>query len=101
MIKPRVEDIPIGRENAISRADLKRLWNCNDRTMRDHVAKLRAEDNGDSFVIVSHSQSSVKGYYRTDKADEIRHFVNEINKRVANTRKPLAKAERVLKECAG
>lgn len=100
MTKPRIDDIPIGRENAISRADLKRRWDCDDRTMRDHVARLRAEDNGDSYVIVSHSQSGVKGYYRTDKPDEIRHFVNEINKRAENTRKPLLKAERVLKERA-
>ena len=97
-LKPRIEDIPIGVENAISRADLKRLCNCDDRTVRDRIARLRAEDNGDNYVIVSHSRGSVKGYYRSDKADEIRHFVNETNKRIASTRKPLAKAERVLKE---
>lgn len=97
----RIEDIPIGRENAISRTDLKCMWNCDDRTMRGHVARLRAEDNGDSYIIVSHSQSGVKGYYRSDKPDEIRHFVNETKKRIANTRKSLAKAERVLKELAG
>lgn len=97
-MKPRIEDIPIGRENAISRADLKRRWNCDDRTMRIHVADLRAEDNGDNYVIVSHSRSGVKGYYRTDKPEEISYFINEINKRITSTRKPLAKAERVLKE---
>lgn len=97
-MKPRIDDIPIGRENAISRADLKRKWNCDDRTVRDRIARLRAEDNGDNYVIVSHSRSGVKGYYRSDKPDEIRYFINEINKRIASTRKPLAKAERVLKE---
>lgn len=98
----RIEDIPIGRENAISREELKSLWRCSDdRTMRDHVAKLRAEDNGDNYVIVSHSQSGVKGYYRSNKPDEIRHFVNETKKRIKSTQKPLAKAERVLRELIG
>lgn len=29
-----IKDIPVGCENAISRSDLAKLWNCNDRTAR-------------------------------------------------------------------
>jgi hypothetical protein len=45
---------------------------------------------------VSHSRGGVRGYYRTDKPDEIRHFIHETRKRAANTAKPIEYARRVL-----
>ena len=92
---PKAADIPVGRENAITREQLKHTWNCSDRLMRRYIADLRALDDGDDYVIVSYS--SGKGYYRTDNPDEIRHFINEQSKRARNTFRPLAKARRVLK----
>lgn len=92
---PKAADIPVGRENAITREQLKRKWNCSDRIMRRYIADLRAQDDGDDYVIVSYS--SGKGYYRTDNPDEIRHFINEQSKRARSTCRPLAKARRVLK----
>ena len=59
-------DIPIGAENAITRAELARKWGVNDRTARERIAALRADDNGDGYVIVSHSRGGVHGYYRTN-----------------------------------
>lgn len=91
-----VKDIPVGRENAISRSDLARLWNCNDRTARQRIAELRCKEPVDGTFIVPHSQNGVKGYYRTDKPDEIRHFIHETRKRAANTAKPIENARRVL-----
>ena len=64
---PKAADIPVGRENAITREQLKRKWNCSDRIMRRYIADLRAQDDGDDYVIVSYS--SGKGYYRTDNPD--------------------------------
>ena len=90
------EDIPIGKENAISRAALARKWGMTDRLARRTISRLRAEDNGDGYVIVAYS--SGKGYYRTDDPDEIDHFVKEMTKRARNTFAPLKKARRVLKE---
>ena len=91
----RIDDIPIGAENAITREALARKWNTNDRTAREIIAKLRADDNGDGYVIVSHSNG--RGYYRTDNIEQIRHFKNEMEKRARNTFLPLRKARRILK----
>ena len=92
-----LEDIPIGgEENAITRRELAKLWGCTDRMARRYIAELRAEDNGDDYIIMS--KSSGKGYYRTNDPDEIEHFVRETTKRAKNTFRPLRKARRLLKE---
>ena len=92
-----MEDIPIGAENAISRKELAQKWGVSDRLARRFIAQLREQDNGDRYVIVSHSDGR-GGYYRTDNPAQIRHFYNETMKRARNTFKPLRKAKRVLKE---
>ena len=89
-------DIPIGAENAITRAELARKWGVSDREARRIVAALRADDNGDGYVIVSHSRCGVRGYYRTDDPDTIKRYVNEVHSRARNTFLPLRKARRVL-----
>ena len=89
-------DIPIGAENAITRAELARKWGVNDRTARERIAALRADDNGDEYVIVSHSRGGVRGYYRTNDPEVIKRYVNEVHSRARNTFLPLRKARRVL-----
>ena len=89
-------DIPIGKENAITRAALAQRWSMDDRTVRRRIAALRAFDNGDEYIIVSHSRGGVRGYYRTKNVDEIKHYFNETKKRAINTFKPLKKMRRVL-----
>lgn len=89
-------DIPIGAENAITRAELARKWGVNDRLARRRIAELRAQDNGDAYVIVSHSRGSVRGYYRTNNPEVIKRYVNEVHSRARNTFLPLRKARRVL-----
>ena len=89
-------DIPIGAENAITRADLAAMWGVSDRIARRRIAALRADDNGDGYVIVSHSRGGVHGYYRTNDTETIRRYANEVNRRAVNTFLPLRKARRVL-----
>lgn len=95
----RYEDIPIGKENAITRRELALKWGVSDRLARHIIAKMRAEDNGDNFVIVAFS--SRKGYYRTNDPKEIRRFEREMSKRARNTFARLKKARRVLKVVEG
>lgn len=90
------EDIPVGAENAITRAALCSKWGVCDRDVREIIARLRAEDNGDKYVIVSHSNG--RGYYRTDNPEQIRHFYRETMNRARNTFLPLKKVRRLLKE---
>ena len=90
------KDIPIGAENAISRAELARKWGVSDREARRRIADLRADDNGDGYVIVSHSRGGVHGYYRTNDTETIQRYTNEVHRRAVNTFLPLRKARRVL-----
>lgn len=89
----RMEDIPIGRENAISRKNLAAFWGVGDRMARQIVSELRTIDDGTDFVIVSVSRFS--GYYRTNNPDEIDHFRNEMVKRIRSTKKAIDVAEKV------
>ena len=91
----RIEDIPIGKENAISRKNLAALWGVSDRTARQMVSELRTIDDGTDYAIVSVSRFS--GYYRTNNPDEIDHFRNEMVKRIRSTKKAIETAERISK----
>lgn len=87
--------IPIGRENAISRASLAKMWNMSQDSVRHMIAILRADDNGDDFIIYSSSNPNHPGYYRTDDPVERRNFMRETKFRAINTFKPLKKAQRI------
>lgn len=89
------DDIPVGAENAISRAELAKMWGVDQRTVRSIVHNLRAEDNGDEFVIVSSSNGRT-GYFKTDDPHLIHRFMRETKSRAINTFAPLKKARRVL-----
>ena len=78
------EHIPIGREYAITRDELSRLTGLGDRKLRKEIARLRSDDDGTNLVIVSTSDGS--GYFRTDKLDEIEHFIAEMTKRTCSIR---------------
>lgn len=94
---PYYDDIPIGKENSITRAALAKKWGVDDRTCRRRVAALRADLFEDEYIIISHSNGGKNGYYRSKNVDEIRHYYNETKKRAINTFKPLKKMRRVLK----
>ena len=96
MLEKWFKDIPVGSENAISRSDLARLWGVSDRIVRRRIERMRCMESPDGTFIVSHSQGAVNGYYRSNKPDEIRHFIRETRKRAANTAKPITYARRVL-----
>lgn len=89
----KLDDIPIGAENAISRKALAAYWNVSDRMARRIVADLRTIEDGTDYVIVSVSRDS--GYYRTQNVCEINHFLNEMRKRIRNTYKAIRAAQRI------
>lgn len=89
----RMEDIPIGRDKAISRKHLAALWGVSDREARRIVSELRTIDDGTDYFIVSTSRFS--GYYRTRNAEEIKHFRDEMVKRICSTRKAIEVADKI------
>ncbi|MGN0695060.1 MAG: hypothetical protein ACI4LK_09170 [Lentihominibacter sp.] len=89
--------IPVGRDSAVTREELGKRWGLrSERAMRDIIARLRAIDNGDNYVIVSLSQN--RGYYRTDNLKEIMAYKKETTNRARHTFSPLKKVNRILTE---
>lgn len=95
MVVDFYDSIPVGRENAITRAELARLWGMSQDSVRHTIAALRAQDQGDDFIIFSSSSPENPGYYKTDDAAERRAFMAETKSRAINTFKPLKKAQRI------
>lgn len=89
------DSIPVGRENAITRAELARRWGVTQDKARHIIAALRAEDCGDDYIIFSSSDPQNPGYYKTDDATERRAYMAETKRRAINTFKPLKKAQRI------
>ena len=88
------DDIPVGKENAISKYRLAANWHVSERAARKIIQDLRAADFGDEYVIVSSSHGC--GYYKTDSLEEIERFKKEVTNRAMNTFLPLKKVNRIL-----
>ena len=87
-------DIPIGKDNAISKAALMQRWEMTERMVRRTIQELRAVDFGDDYVIIS--SSSGKGYYKSDRLEDIAAFKKEVTNRGRHTFLPLRKVNRIL-----
>ena len=77
-----VNRIPVGRDNAISRYDLRTSVGMDDRKVRDLIADARAEGY---FIL-----STLRGYYIADTSDpgdikEMQKFVRRESKRAIST----------------
>lgn len=94
-ITPLREHIPIGKENAITRAELARLWSMDDRTVRETVARMRINQTDDPYAILS-SSCNPPGYWRSDIRAELERYVKEGQARAKNTIAALGDARRVL-----
>ncbi len=94
---PERSHIPIGRSNAISRAQLSGCWGCSDRVTRHIIANFRAEHDGDGYAILS-SAHDPAGYWRSADPEEIAAFIRENEARARNTFLALHEAKRILSE---
>lgn len=88
------QDIPIGRENAISYTDLMDAWGKTKRDVRATLHDLSRQDNGDGYILIR--SSGHKGFYRTDDREEIEAYRRETLNRARRTFAPFAKIDRVL-----
>ena len=95
-IHARSEDIPFGRENALSAEQLSAAWDCNPRAAREAVAKLRAQPSPDGFVICSDTRSA--GFWWSNDPEEIRAFVTSMERRAKSTFLALRAARAALEE---
>ncbi len=96
MDAPKREDIPVGRNNAISRSALTRLWGCSDRNARNQIALFRAKPSDDGFAILSTAHQPA-GYWRSNDKSEIERFIKETKARGRNTFVALRDANAALR----
>lgn len=89
-------DIPIGRNNSISRQQLAKMWRTSERGARHMIAELRAQHGDDGYVILSTSRKP-SGYWRSNDPEEIRAFIRETEARGRNTFLALRDAKRILR----
>ena len=68
--------IPVGRENAITRAELVRLTGLPDRTIREAIERKRFE--GEPIM----SSSSAKGYWLSNDPDDWEMYLREGDARI-------------------
>ena len=88
-------DLPIGRENAITYPELCELWGCSERRVRHILHELSYWDNDDPYILIRSSRS--KGFYKTDNVQEIERYRIECTNKARRTFAPLRKIGRVLK----
>ena len=90
------DDIPIGKENAITYPELCTIWNIPERSVRYRLHELSRIDTGDNYILIR--SASGKGFYKTDNIAEIERYATEICNRAKNTFIPLKKIQRVINE---
>ena len=84
--------IPDGKENAVTREELRKITGYTDREIREMIERERR--NGHAIL----SSPAVSGYWQTDDIDEIERFINALDRRRASEAKNLIKLrERVAK----
>lgn len=79
MAEPRRTDIPLGKDNAVTRQYLSWLWRKTDRHVRKQIEQFRQDPDADD-VIISHSDG--KGYWRSKDVEEIKGYKAEIDSRI-------------------
>lgn len=89
------DDIPVGKENAVTYEDLIKLWNVDRRKIRYILHELSAFDNGDDYILVR--SSSCKGFFKTDDIDVINAYRKECLNKGKSVFAPVKKINRVLR----
>ena len=90
------QDIPEGKNNAVTYAALCDIWQCNERQARARLHALSLYDNGDDFILIR--SGSCKGFYKTDNTEEIKAYKRECLNKGRSIFAPVKKINRVLNQ---
>ena len=88
------QDIPAGRENALTYAELCELWQCTERAARAILHELSLYDNGDDYILIR--SGKCKGFYKTDNPEEMQAYKRECLNKGRSVFAPVKKINRVL-----
>jgi hypothetical protein len=89
------EYIPYGRKNAVSRAELQRHTGLPDRTVRTLIEAARRSG---AHIL---SSSADKGYWQSDRPEEIREFIRESDSRIRKTAQAVEPLRRYIAQQEG
>ena len=92
---PIMNLLPVGKENAISTADLVRLTGC--KSPRDLQERIAYERNHGAVIC----SGSGRGYWKPKDRQEIQEFVRTMDARALNTLRAAKSARAALKIPAG
>jgi hypothetical protein len=87
------EEIPVGKENAVTRHELCSMWDMSDRRARKVLQELSSYDNGDDFILIRSGNS--KGFYKTTDQGEIAAYRKECINKGRSHFAPLRKINRI------
>ena len=87
------EEIPVGKENAVTRTELCAMWEMSDRQARKVLQQLSSYDNGDDYILIRSGNS--KGFYRTTDQSEIAAYRKECINKGRSHFAPLRKINRL------
>lgn len=90
------EDIPVGKENALTYDDLCLLWGEKKREVRRLLHELSLYDNGDEYILIR--SGKCKGFYKTDDAEEIAAYKRECLSKGRSVFAPVKKINRVIND---
>lgn len=92
-------DLPTGKEKAVTYNDLCWMWNTDKRQVRRILHELSTLDNGDDFVLIRSGKS--RGFYKTDNREEIEAYRKECLNKGKSVFAPVKKCNRILGEGGG
>lgn len=88
------KQLPVGKENAITRPKLGALWELSDRRVRGMLHELSRYDNGDDYILIRSSKN--RGFYKTSDPEEIEAYRKECITKGRSNFAPLRKINRVI-----
>ena len=93
-LEQRWNELPIGRENAVTYTELCLCWGLNQRSVRNLLHELSRYDSGDNYILIRSANG--RGFYRTDNTAEIEAYKRECLKKGRSIFAPIKKINRVL-----
>lgn len=93
------EDIPTGKENAVTYDELGIRWGKSKRMVRRILHDLSCMDTGDDFVLIRSGKT--RGFYKTDDKAEIAAYRKECLNKGRSIFAPIKKCNRILNADSG
>lgn len=90
------EELPVGKENAVTYDKLIDMWGRDERSVRKILHELSTFDTGDNYILIRSSKGN--GFYKTDNEEDIKAYKKECLNKGRSVFAPIRKINRVLNQ---